>query len=47
MIQNGGVSINRKKIEGTDLALDASLLLHEEFLLIQKGKKTHYLVRIQ
>jgi tyrosyl-tRNA synthetase len=47
MIQNGGVSINRKKVEGVDFKLDASLLLHNEFLLIQKGKKTHYLLRVQ
>jgi tyrosyl-tRNA synthetase len=44
MIQNGGVSINRKKVENTDLVIDASLLLHDKYLLLQKGKKNYYLV---
>lgn len=44
MIQNGGVSINRKKVESTDLVIDASLLLHDKYLLLQKGKKNYYLV---
>lgn len=43
MIQNGGVSINRKKIENIDLKIDDSLLLHSKYLLVQKGKKNYYL----
>jgi len=44
-IQGGGVSINRKKVESIDLKVDASLLLHDQYLLVQKGKKNYYLVR--
>lgn len=44
MIQNGGISINRRKVESTDFILDASLLLHDKYLLLQKGKKNYYLV---
>ncbi|MEO6542080.1 MAG: tyrosine--tRNA ligase [Ferruginibacter sp.] len=44
MIQNGGVSINRKKINAIDLHLTESLLLHEKYLLLQKGKKNYYLI---
>jgi tyrosyl-tRNA synthetase len=43
-IQGGGVSINRKKIEGIDLVIDDTLLLHKKYLLVQKGKKNYYLV---
>jgi tyrosyl-tRNA synthetase len=44
MIQNGGVSINRNKIEApTDIVSD-TLLLHGKYLLIQKGKKHYYLL---
>jgi tyrosyl-tRNA synthetase len=45
MIQGGGVSVNRKKIDNIQFAVDSSLLLHEQYLLIQKGKKNYYLVR--
>jgi tyrosyl-tRNA synthetase len=44
MIQNGGLSINRKKIESTELKVESELLLHNKYLLIQKGKKNYYLV---
>lgn len=42
--QGGGVSINRKKIDNIQLAIDNSLLLHDRYILIQKGKKNYYLV---
>lgn len=45
MVQNGGISINRKKIEDQALAIDPSLLLHGQYLLVQKGKKNYYLVK--
>jgi tyrosyl-tRNA synthetase len=44
-IQGGGVSINRKKVDNLQLAIDNSLLLHDKYLLIQKGKKNYYLVK--
>jgi len=44
-IQGGGVSINRKKIDNLQLAIDSSLLLHEKYLLVQKGKKNYFLVK--
>jgi tyrosyl-tRNA synthetase len=44
MIQNGGLSINRKKIESTELKVESELLLHNKYLLIQKGKKNYYLI---
>ncbi len=44
MVQGGGVSINRKKAENVQQAIDSSLLLHDKYLLVQKGKKNYYLV---
>ncbi|MGZ3923749.1 MAG: tyrosine--tRNA ligase, partial [Flavisolibacter sp.] len=44
MIQNGGVSINRTKINTVDEIINDKHLLHEKYLLIQKGKKNYYLV---
>lgn len=46
MVQGGGVSINRKKVEVIDMKIDNSLLLHDKYLLVQKGKKNYYLVKI-
>ena len=45
MVQNGGISINRNKIDELNFSVDNSLLLHGHYLLIQKGKKNYYLVK--
>lgn len=47
MIQNGGVSINRLKVSGVTDMINASQLLHDKYLLIQKGKKNYYLLVVQ
>jgi tyrosyl-tRNA synthetase len=44
MIQNGGISINRIKTESLQHVINSSMLLHEKYLLIQKGKKNYFLV---
>jgi tyrosyl-tRNA synthetase len=41
----GGVSINRKRIDNVLLAIDNSFLLHNQYLLVQKGKKNYYLIK--
>jgi tyrosyl-tRNA synthetase len=46
LIQGGGISINRKKVDSLDLTIDASLLLHNKYLLVQKGKKNYYLAEV-
>lgn len=45
MIQNGGVSVNRNKIGMNDTITESSLL-HGQYLLVQKGKKNYYLVKV-
>lgn len=45
MIQNGGISINRNKVDSMQMTVDSSMLLHGKYLLVQKGKKNYYLVR--
>ncbi|MBO9564585.1 MAG: tyrosine--tRNA ligase [Niastella sp.] len=44
-VQGGGVSINRKKVDNIQLTIENSLLLHGQYLLVQKGKKNFYLVK--
>lgn len=46
-VQGGGVSINRKKVEAADFKIDPSLLLHDKYILVQKGKKNYYLVQVK
>jgi tyrosyl-tRNA synthetase len=46
MIQAGGVSINRKKADDPQLKPGNDLLLHNKFLLIQKGRRNFYLIEI-
>jgi len=44
MIQNGGVSINREKVADVQMLVDNSRLLHNKYILLQKGKKNYYLI---
>ena len=44
-IQGGGVSINRHKIGDVAFQVDGGLLLHNQYLLVQKGRKNYYLVK--
>jgi tyrosyl-tRNA synthetase len=46
LIQGGGVSINRKKVEDIKLSIDQSMLLQNKYILVQRGKSNHYLVTI-
>ena len=46
LIQGGGVSINRKKVEDIKLVIDQSTLLQNKYILVQRGKSNHYLVTI-
>ena len=43
-VQGGGVSINRKKIDNFQQPIENNLLLHDKYILVQKGKKNYYLV---
>jgi tyrosyl-tRNA synthetase len=47
MVQGGGVSVNRKKVDNPQTIVDNSLLLYNKYILIQKGKKNYYLVSVE
>jgi tyrosyl-tRNA synthetase len=47
MIQNGGISINRIKVENIQFKVNTELLLHEKYILVQRGKKNFYLVEVK
>ncbi len=46
LIQGGGLSINKIKIDNADMVIAADSLLNNKYLLVQKGKKNYYLLRI-
>lgn len=46
MIQNGGISINRNKVDNIQFMIGQELLLHGKYILVQKGKKNFYLVEV-
>jgi tyrosyl-tRNA synthetase len=45
MLKDGGVSINKKKINDSYQVTDSDLL-NNKYILIQKGKKNYFLVKI-
>lgn len=46
MVQGGGVSLNKAKVDNPDLSITSDMLLNKKYLLIQKGKKNYFLIRI-
>lgn len=46
MIQGGGVSVNKEKFTDPAGVVDSSYLLGGKYIHIQKGKKNHYLLRV-
>jgi len=45
MVQGGGVSLNKERIDDPDLLIGQDKLLNNKYLLIQKGKKNYFLIR--
>ena len=46
LVQGGGLSINKQKIENADSVIGKDHLLNNKYLLIQKGKKNYFLIRV-
>ena len=46
LIDGGGFSINKVKIDSADSVINYESLLNGKYLLIQKGKKNYYLIRV-
>ncbi|MBL7902331.1 MAG: tyrosine--tRNA ligase [Bacteroidia bacterium] len=43
LIQGGGVSINKEKVESQDVLVNTSHLINNKYIIIQKGKKNYFL----
>jgi tyrosyl-tRNA synthetase len=46
LVDGGGFSINKEKINNTEAIVFPDLLLNNKYLLVQKGKKNYYLIRV-
>lgn len=46
LIQGGGISINKAKVETHDLILNSTFLINNKYILIQKGKKNYFLCTV-
>ena len=44
LVQGGGVSLNKEKLDAFDKEITTSDLLNDKYLLVQRGKKNYYLV---
>lgn len=44
MLQQGGISMNKKKVEAAEHIVSVSDLLNDRYILAQKGKKNYYLL---
>jgi tyrosyl-tRNA synthetase len=45
MIKNGGLSINKEKVQSMDARVNSARLLNNKYLLVQKGKKNYYIIK--
>jgi tyrosyl-tRNA synthetase len=45
LVQGGGLSINKQKVDNAELLVTSDFLLNNKYLLVQKGKKNYSLIR--
>ncbi len=46
-VQGGGVSLNKERVNDAELMVNHSHLINSKYLLVQKGKKNYYLIRVE
>ena len=47
MIQGGGVSVNKTKVDSIDVRITTEYLLNGAYILVQRGKKNYFLVEVK
>ncbi|MEI6522533.1 MAG: tyrosine--tRNA ligase [Bacteroidota bacterium] len=47
MIDGGGVSINKTKVESQDFLINKNSLLNGKYILVQRGKKNYFLITVE
>jgi len=46
MIMGGGVAINKEKVESPEINISENELLNDKYILVQKGKKNYYILKV-
>jgi len=46
LIQGGGLSLNKEKINHPNFVVTKGHLINKKYILVQKGKKTYFLIRV-
>lgn len=46
MIQGGGVSINKEKVDNPETNITTKELLNNKYILVQRGKKNYYILKV-
>jgi len=47
LISGGGVSLNKSKMDNAEMIITREHLLNNKYILIQKGKKSYFLIRVK
>ena len=47
LVQGGGVSLNKEKLQAVDQVITTDDLLNGKYLLVQRGKKNYYLITVE
>jgi tyrosyl-tRNA synthetase len=45
-VQGGGLSLNKEKIDNPEMIIGRDYLLNNKYLLLQKGKKNYFLIKV-
>jgi tyrosyl-tRNA synthetase len=46
LVQGGGLSLNKARIDNADMNVGREMLLNNKYLLVQKGKKNYFLIKV-
>ncbi|MFO8021799.1 MAG: tyrosine--tRNA ligase, partial [Perlabentimonas sp.] len=46
-VKGGGVSLNKQKVADSELNIDSSQLINKRYLLVQKGKKNYFIIKVE
>jgi len=46
MVEGGGLSINKEKIASFEQKISSNSLINNKYLLVQKGKKNYYILKV-
>jgi tyrosyl-tRNA synthetase len=47
LIKGGGLSLNKQKVTSMDATIDDEYLLNEKYILVQKGKKNYFVLKVE